>query len=1483
MAKVYSPKPFGTYPSTVYSAPSDTLQIDVYSASDLYLESITNLTTSSFSINGDQVTVDLEAVLRASQYVAGDFNVTVKTLRNYLGSADGHKVLIQDISADRLEVRILPAANPSGSVVDFETYFGTTFFEFNKQEVLAGLALYTSPLDSVTVFDYVQDRVTVTDNPYSIIFKLDTPVPDSVTIGDLVWITQEVADPILDSVKIIPQEDLSLTTKIQGPNFDAYSKTTFTPTTQYKTWETLLNSDVKADIVRTVFSGSFIEGVQLNVDYRKLENFVHFGSATEQLKNFEYKVKLIEYYSDIVSSLSTSLNGLVSGSSSGSFYFVSQSAAYNQKKQALIGTFTGLERYMYFESSSYESSSLGEFLDIGWPKQNSTKPYVLYNSTSSVVQDWMTGVVSSASLFDDNNAHALVKLIPAHIREDENNSSAELFVQMLGQYYDNFYTYINQFNKIYDRNESISEGMAKDLIYYMAKSFGVDFANGTSLDELWSYTLGLNSTGSYDNALSVSASDRSKEVWKRIINNLPYLLKTKGTERSVRALINCFGIPQTILRIREYGGVEPEFDTASQLEYERFYYALNIGDYYSTYGTGLYGSAVYGAGPSLLYTMWPTSSNALELRFKPTTNYTASQTLIQSIQGGASVFQVDLEKGATENIKFSLSGSSGYQVLTVSASLFDGRFNHLVINRTSSANVDTYTLFIKKVKYGKVTETYSGSLSMPATSGSYSASWVGGGTLYVPALNATNHFSGSVQELRFWRNALQERIINNHALTPTNFQGNGNLVFSGTTSSFDDLLYRLALGTDNNKNNVITTSSFYSQQPDQLGKTLTYFENFSGSLNTIWQPLVETNYLEWPDLGSNRSVSNKIRIEDTTSAGNQLYPNRKIQKSVADNAPIDSPRLGIYLSPTNEINQDIAEQFGGISIDDYIGDPKDLYNDYYTNLIDLEDLYFKKWTTGRYQTQNYIRLLSYYDASLFKLIERFAPSRTNLQTGLLIENHLLKRNKVKYISQPTQEELQYSSSIVIPDVYTVGGAIQDGDGEPFRNMPGYVQEGVIDRPYVELGGTYYGEEILAETIEGSFDRPYLEIEAKLNEFNQTQIAEQASDVESLEGIVRTDITSYGRDKIDGSQYRFKSWYATGSSTINFANDGIETNNKGFALIDSIGEDYWNPTQPQLTGSRTSETLIKNTFHEDYPQDLDIFRGQASFTNATSRLVFTGSVSNFQNNLLYNGFGMRFKTSSFFPVDYFEITATGSYFNYTSSVNGFVAPSASGLFYQTSGLSQGQVEQIYIKVPAFAEYNSISGSNARYQISFDFETYEDISISGGDYVGVVITSRDWPTGSDGAWFRTESGYFTDTSTQYIPPDPYFRGDWLFTTITGSFTRAQKSFVVTMPAYGPYLYMHALKFFEGSIFGSLPYSIKNLKVRPLIDSDVQDYHVGPNGSIGLLNQKYNGCKLTSLAYNVDSPDTIDKGPVITILETSPNVLTARPTNRNNLSNT
>jgi len=53
------------------------------------------------------------------------------------------------------------------------------------------------------------------------------------------------------------------------------------------------------------------------------------------------------------------------------------------------------------------------------------------------------------------------------------------------------------------------------------------------------------------------------------------LLKTKGTKRGIRALLTCYGIPTTILDIKEYGGPAISGSSSnSEYQTEKFYYAL---------------------------------------------------------------------------------------------------------------------------------------------------------------------------------------------------------------------------------------------------------------------------------------------------------------------------------------------------------------------------------------------------------------------------------------------------------------------------------------------------------------------------------------------------------------------------------------------------------------------------------------------------------------------------------------------------------------------------------------------------------------------------------------------------------------------------------------------------------------------------------------------------------------------------------------------
>ena len=76
------------------------------------------------------------------------------------------------------------------------------------------------------------------------------------------------------------------------------------------------------------------------------------------------------------------------------------------------------------------------------------------------------------------------------------------------------------------------------------------------------------------------------------------------------------------------------------------------------------------------------------------------------------------------------------------------------------------------------------------------------------------------------------------------------------------------------------------------------------------------------------------------------------------------------------------------------------------------------------------------------------------------------------------------------------------------------------------------------------------------------------------------------------------------------------------------------------------------------------------------------------------------------------------------------------------------------------------------------------------------------------------------------------------------------------------------------------IKKVSARALnYRAQVQDFHL--RDSYGMRNARYDGCKLTATDYNVDSPDTIDGGPVIQITLGTGVELTNQPTTRGNFT--
>jgi len=910
--------------------------------------------------------------------------------------------------------------------------------------------------------------------------KLDKPLDDSVVPGvnfDIV----SIGVPLVSyDIEIVTREPAPTGTPIAPPDFTIKHDKLDPQSTDYLSYTALttgsgmsMGSSTVQQILNTALSGSGVVSADLGIDYRLFKSFVHFGSAKERLDNFKYKMQLLEYYS---SSIGT-LNNVVS---SGSYHSSKNVTLYTQKSDAIVTGFDDYERHLYFSSHSTETSSMGYFYQSTWPKTNSTYPYTNATVDSTLATQWFATRSLDAIDYDQDNDHSLEKAIPLHVRIDTSNAPYLTFVNMIGQHFDQVWTYVDHINRLYNRNEKLDVGLSKDVVYHALSSLGWEPQSGYSIDDLWSYYAGtpFTASGYTVNADSnqIPTADVTKEIWNRTINNLPHLLKTRGTERGIKALLATYGMPNSLLQIVEYGGKSKVQTANTYRTYQKFNRSIRMRT----------GSAIQCPVGALTqsYDSRSPAPDGYELRINPklinTTNPQTASCLISTPYWGLTLEPHISAANANSSMsnhgqlhlyysKVSQSNASSNMLSASSPFLpfFDNDWYNIQVTRAgvdakrkndSGADWLLKASAQKSAEYSnaKITHTASCEITVPAgasqneNNGNWNMEYGAPGShTYEKAVTiGTSSFgfsygtttrpsgiSGSIQEFRSWFHtdvsaphytALASDAYDNHTLSPLSIEGNSY------TASFTDLITRYTFGTDNvvadigTGNSFISSSHLYPTHPFGPGSgstTLTATASgFTGVETSDYAYEEETYYTCMPDIAGNTAISDKIRIAPANSA-TELYQNSSSVSSSLNLAGPDSALVGVYFSPTHEIDLDMAHEIGGTSFDDFVGNPRDRYRGEYAELRNIRNYYWKKYN-NRLTFAAYMNVLKYFDKSLFKQIDKMLPARSIKQVGLLVAPTLLERNTVKQYSESMQN-VSYGNNTAasVPNIVRATGSV----------------------------------------------------------------------------------------------------------------------------------------------------------------------------------------------------------------------------------------------------------------------------------------------------------------------------------------------------------------------------------------------------------------------------------------------------------------------------
>lgn len=830
----------------------------------------------------------------------------------------------------------------------------------------------------------INQRYGVLDetNTNTLQLKLLRPLPDDVGLNDTAFISREIASTIIDNVRIKFAPEIDNTPYLRPANTSialqkSEGKTLNKATLQLLGLQTgsvggfAAANNISFDdlIMRKWYSYDF-NSSELNIDFSNYSNFVFYGSANMRLHAFRQKLKKIEQLSQENLQF---VGSVVTGSFNipGRAAVTNRSADLAKQKEDIIRGFDRYEQHLYFTPSGSDSpytasvsyTNTGDEYNVisYWPKDTNNN---LYSVQSAEAQMWFDAQTAIAQRFDEFNENNLINVIPTHIIEDNNSSAYVTFVAMIGHLFDTIKIYVDQFPNIYDRQLNPDEGLSKDLIVDIANSVGFTLPSLNSL-----YSISDDILGATD---ETPRRDYTIQTYKRLLHNLPYFIKTKGTKTALNALFRSVGISDELINVREIG----KSVTSS----------LYVFDEYST------GASF--TGQENQYIKIPvddTSRSPTQIQFSVLMTTPQNSTLMTGqTSTGNFDWALNIKKHPTnQNLgRFELVNGSGIILTSSYANFFDG-------NLTSVSLRTYYNNWFSKLDVLRTQDDnliFSSSNQEPINSFIFSTDWedtnfvlIGTGSF------GQSNFDGIIDELRLWNINLSDNALINSAFDPSSNAGDDyndavdHLLVQLSFNKINTSLLPTALVNESPYENIAQSPSLQTIECSNI--TLATFDRYS---RTIRQVL--------PQIGASGYVTKKINIAPPavpTLDGNNTPTLSRTQSMVSvqqkrRNVQLGRSKIVIGTSPTEVINQNIIRTIGLQNINAALGSPTDLYKALGTSLQDLRTFYQTYYKID-VDINRYIRIVSAAHSVLNQVSDYFIPARASLVDGIVIEPNILEK------------------------------------------------------------------------------------------------------------------------------------------------------------------------------------------------------------------------------------------------------------------------------------------------------------------------------------------------------------------------------------------------------------------------------------------------------------------------------------------------------------
>ena len=630
---------------------------------------------------------------------------------------------------------------------------------------------------------------------------------------------------------------------------------------------------------------------------------------------------------------------------------------------------------------------------------------------SSEWNNWYNTMETIAEDYDTNNIHSLVNNLPTILRTGDEHKTLRDFVNMLGEQFDLLRSYIDNYHNIYKLGYKNPNAMPDNLLPIIGSSLGFDLLNPI--------------TGSLNNYLDSTNGDEVGDkkaiasLWTKILNNIIYIYKTKGTHESLNTLLNLYGYDTNSFNLTEYGGSDDEHNpsvvtnsTTNDLDNGLRNTTGNVSFREKT--DQLKSLSLSSGSNNLALDWWSNDAqpNGVEFIFR-TDNTNNSQTLVRA-SGSADLWDLRIvpsgSSTTTGSLEFRLNNSAngGSAIATNAISMSSGFINdinnfkyfNVMLQRnvvTSSYEVtQSYHMFVGRKDNDRIKNIQF--VSMSSFNNNANRNFITSSAAQNSAGNNLffgETMSGSVAQIRAWDAYISMSKFKQHIL-------NYNSLVGGTaTAPRDNLIYHYKLN-DNEGATIIKDISSPSKIKN-FDKTISSQPNFDevkSSISTVKNFSFQVRGVD--EIKSNKQTKIGSDLKTVGGLSDKTPTLRQPVKSGTNEPKVKViPKVGKDFSYVDAIDSIIIDTLADFQLDDYLDDYDN--NGIYDDLLTLRKQLIDERLVSIDIPTNLSSVEKQADGlGILEQIETLVPAKTKIEFSYTVKNDTLFRSRIKKASLQTQ-------------------------------------------------------------------------------------------------------------------------------------------------------------------------------------------------------------------------------------------------------------------------------------------------------------------------------------------------------------------------------------------------------------------------------------------------------------------------------------------------